>query len=374
MTDLFEPETITSTSLDVRRVQREQARKARRTRTAIAVAVGLAFFALGASVSYNFLKAFQSDPDSISDYEGAGQGRVTVVINPGDGGDAIAKTLYDAGVIASEQAFLLETYANPESAAKIQPGHYWLQKEMKAEHALFALLDPGRREVVRITAIEGNMLSHYFEKIATATGTTVEEVEAIAEDTAALGLPEEAKGNLEGWLFPDTYNFNPGVTPQEVLSRMVQETVKVLDEKGVEPKDRVRVLTIASLIEREAALDDDRPLVSSVIHNRLKADMALELDSTVHYFAGHTGSVYTSAEDRKKDNPYNTYKRVGLPPTPIAGASEASIDAALNPASTKFMFFVTINLTTGETAFAETYSEHLRNVDRLRAWERENKD
>lgn len=367
MTDLFEAEATTTSTLDMRRLQRMERRATRRKWTLVFIAVGLVLFAIGGSTALNFVKdTFQSDENVIADYEGVGQGTVTIVVAPGDTGADIATTLHEAGVVASEQAFILAARENG-SSSRIEPGYYFMAREMKAEYALLYLLDDARRDVRKITIPEGNSLGYYFQKIADLTEYSIEDVEAAAADSTAIGLPAEANGNLEGWLFPATYNFNPGVTPTDVLSAMVAKTTTVLDQYGVAPADRLRILTIASLIEREAKLDEDRPMISGVIYNRLDRGMKLELDATIKYFQPSEGP-FVSAADKKIDNPYNTYMYVGLPPGPIAGSGEKSIAAAVAPAVHNFVFYVTIDLNTGETAYAATYEEHLRNVAILNAW------
>ncbi|MDN4474501.1 endolytic transglycosylase MltG [Demequina sp. SYSU T00192] len=366
MTDLFEAEATTTTSLDLRRLQRQKRRAARRRLTLVVTAVALVVFALGASVTWNFLQGFETSTNEVADYEGPGQGNVQVVIESGATGADIAATLYDAGVVASTQSFIIAANDNPDSAS-ITPGYYFMHKEMKAEYALAALLDPSNRDVRSITIPEGKSLDYYYQSIANLTGTTKDEVVAAAENTEALGLPDEANGNLEGWLFPSTYEFNPGVTPQEVMSKMIQQTITVLDKYDVAVEDREEVLTVASLIEREAKLDEDRAQIASVIYNRLDIDMKLELDSTVKYLT-QTEGVWTSDDERSTDSPYNTYMYQGLPPGPIAGPGEASIKAAVKPADTDYLFFVTVNLDTGETKYASEYADHLANVQELQDW------
>ena len=367
MTDLFEEEATTTTSLDMRRLQRHKRRAARRRVTLLVTAVALVVFGLGISIAYNFVNSFESTETAIADYDGPGQGTVQVVIEQGATGADIASTLYEAGVIASTQAFVNEASNNPD-AAKITPGYYFMHREMKAEYALAALLDPANRDERTITVVEGKTLDYYYQSIANLTGTTKDDVQAIAEEnTEALGLPAEAGGNLEGWLFPDTYVFDPGVTPQDVLAKMIERTITVLDDNGVAPEDRERVLIVASLIEREAKLDEDRPLISSVIYNRLERDMTLDLDSTVNYFAPSEGA-FASTEDLETDNPYNTFLYTGLPPGPISGAGEKAIQAAIRPADTDYIFFVTVNLATGETKYSADLQGHNANVEELYAW------
>lgn len=367
MTDLFEAEAITTTTLDMRRLQRQQRRATRRKWAMVLSAIGLALFAVAGSFALSFVKdTFTPPEDYVADYEGLGQGTVTVVVASGDSGADIAKTLFEHGVVASERAFIIAYNENPASQ-NIKPGHYFLAREMKAEYALLYLLDDARRDVRKITIPEGKTLDFYFQKIADVTGYTVEEVKEAAEDTTAIGLPPEANGNLEGWLFPSTYQFNPGVTPTDVLSAMVQQTVTVLNKHGVASEDRLRILTIASLIEREAGLDEDRPMISGVIHNRLNQGMKLDLDATIKYFQPSDGP-FVSAADKQIDNPYNTYLYAGLPPGPIAGPGEKSIQAAIEPAVHDYLFYVTVDLSTGETRYAATYAEHLKNVELLQAW------
>lgn len=373
MTDLFEAETTTTTSLDLRRVQRLQRRATRRKWLLAFVAVGLVLVALAGSTAYNFVTTtFERDTTEVADYDGLGQGTVQVIIERGDTGADIAATLYSQGVVASEQAYINASKANPDSAG-IKPGYYFMQREMKAEYALLALLDPNNRDLRKITIPEGKSKDYYFDKIASLTGVDLEDVKAAAEDTDALGLPAEADGNLEGWLFPSTYQFNPGVTPSDVMREMIDTTIATLDSKGVAPKDRERILTVASLVEKEAKLDVDRPLIAGVIYNRLDADMMLQLDATVKYIAPSEGA-FVSADDKEIDSPYNTYKYAGLPPGPIAGPGAASIDAAVNPASHDYYYYVTVNLDTGETKYAKSYDDHLKNVQILRKWINDNKE
>ncbi len=374
MTDLFEADTATTTSLDLRRAQRDQRRRERRWRSLMATAVALVLFSLGASVGWSFLQAFKSNGPDVVDFPGHGQGSVEVIINPGDSGETIAETLYQAGVIASTKAFRLAAYARPDDANSITPGYYVLPKQMKADYALDALLDSEYKREISITIPEGSSVKAILDKIAKVTGASLTDVQAAAANTEAIGLPAEANGSLEGWLFPSTYKFNPGVAPTDVLVKMIKTTTQTLEDKGVPRTQWLKILTIASLVEKEAKLDEDRPLIAGVIYNRLKAAQPLELDSTVKYAVGNAGdgNIFTSADERNIDSPYNTYKHTGLPPGPIASPGEASIDAAIKPAKHNYFFFVTVNLTTGETKYAKTYAEHQKNVKELQAWMKAN--
>ncbi len=371
MTDLFEVEApTTTTSLELRRLQREERRRRRHLRTLGATAVAIVIFALGAGVAWSFVQALKPATDEVQDYPGVGQGTVQIVVNPGDNGAAIATTLFQNGVIASEGAFLLATYANPEGARGIQPGYYLLQREMKAEYALQYLLDPDRKLEVIISIPPTWTETKILDRIASVTGYSLAEVQAAAADTAAIGLPPEAGGNLEGWLFPTRYSFNPGVNPTDALAEMVSTMVSKLEDKGVPREQWESTLIIASLVEREAMIDSDRPLIASVIQNRLNQGLTLGIDATIAYYTGHKGMP--TAADLAEDEPYNTRIHLGLPPGPICSPGEPSIDAAITPAQTDFLWFVAVNLLTGETRFSATYAEFLQNVELLHQWCREN--
>jgi UPF0755 protein len=374
MTDLFEIEApTTTTSLELRRLQRDTRRRQRRVRTLVASAIGLVVLALGASIAWNFIQALKPAADEVADYTGLGQGTVQIIINPGDDGATIAKTLYDNGVIASERAFLLATYDNPDGALKIQPGFYLLPREMKAEYALGILIDPGDLKLEWDLYIrEGARKTEILDKISTVFGYTLEEVQAAAADTEALGLPPEAGGELEGWLFASTYGFNPDVDPADVLARLIETTVTVLENAGVPREQWKDTLIKASIIQWEAGSVADMPYVSAIIQNRLLKDPVwnLEFCSTIKYFIPDV--VIPTDAQKKIDNPYNTYFYTGLPPGPINSPSEAAIKAAFAPAPGAYLFMTTVNLETGETRFEMSQPEHAVNAAILHQWCKDN--
>lgn len=304
-----------------------------------------------------------------NDYEGSGNGvEVQFAIQPGDIGSDIAQNLTDQGVTMTYDAFYDLLLA--DSSIQFQPGTYTLQEEMSAQSALDILSDPGNIITISALVREGLRAGEVIAALADATGVPVEDYEAVIADPQALGVPEEAP-NIEGYLFPATYTFEPGGTALDHVQRLVNETFSRLDAQGVAAEDRHRVLTVASLIQREARLDDDFYRVSRVIQNRLDIDMMLQLDSATQYGAGDSGSVWSSADALEADNPYNTYAIVGLPVGPIAAPGDLAIDAALNPAEGEWLYFVTIDLASGETQFSNTLAEHEQGVERLREWCRE---
>lgn len=306
------------------------------------------------------------------DFPGPGEGQVDVVVEPGQTGEDIATTLRDAGVVKSRTAYLEVAASDPKRAAAIQPGSYVLLKGMRAQDAFDTLADPANRDVNRTTIREGLWTSETFAALSKSTGVPVEEYEKAAKDTEAIGLPKEAKGDVEGWLFPSSYEFSDDATATDQLKAMVAQTVKVLEGADIPRKDWQRMLTIASIVEGEVNGDADRAKVARVILNRLDDGPPnyglLQMDSTVHFIAQERGKAGTTNEQRASDSPYNTYKVQGLPPGPIGNPGEASIEAAANPADGDWHFFVTVDPGTGETKFAVTQEEHDRNVQEFQAW------
>ena len=301
-----------------------------------------------------------------NDYTGSGNGtEVLVTIYAGEIGSDVAQSLVDQGVTMTFEAFY-ELLLADESIQFI-PGTYRLQEEMSAQAALDALLDPANKVELSATVREGLRAGEVIEALSAGTGIPLADYEAAIADPSLYGIPAEAP-NIEGYLFPATYTFEPGTTAEDHIRTLVDETFSRLDAAGVAVEDRHRVLTTASLIQREARLADDFYKVSRVIQNRLDAGWRLEFDSTTQYGAGETGSVWSSGDALNDDNPYNTYVITGLPIGPIAAPGDLAIDAALNPVDGPWFFFVTVNLATGETQFSETIAQHEQGVAVLRAW------
>jgi UPF0755 protein len=302
------------------------------------------------------------------DYVGSGNGQeVLVTIVPGDIGEDIAHTLADSGVTMTFDAFY-DLLLGMETQPNFTPGTYALQKEMSAQSALDALLDQDNRRVSEVALPEGITLPSIYERLSAGTEIPVADFEAAAADLASFGLPADAV-SLEGYLFPATYEFEPGLTAHDILQQLVNRTFQSLDAAGVPVEQRNQVLTIASMIQREARISDDFYKVSRVIQNRLAQGMRMEFDSTAHYGANsQTGSVFTSDEERAAVNDYNTYVIPGLPIGPISAPGDVAIDAAMHPVDGTWLFFVTINLDTGETVFSNTVREHDKAVDQLHEW------
>ncbi|HAQ59232.1 MAG TPA: endolytic transglycosylase MltG, partial [Microbacterium sp.] len=312
------------------------------------------------------------------DYEpGVATGEALVTISAGDGGQAISQTLYEAGVTKTPGAFyawLLDLDAVPI----FYPGVYRLQQQMTSEAALAALENPENKLENSALVREGLTVEQTLPLLADGIGLPIEDFQAAVADPAAYGV---AAPSLEGWLFPATYTFDPDVTAEQVIQAMVDQAVQSLDAAGVPVDERQRILTIASIIQREARETDDFYKVSRVIQNRLQPGNPetfgkLQMDSTAQYGYEemHDGTVSTSAEALEDDNPWNTYKIEGLPAGPIANPGDVAIDAAMNPVEGTWLYFVTVNLETGETVFTDTYAQHQKAIEQWQQWCADNPD
>ncbi|PRA83467.1 endolytic transglycosylase MltG [Microbacterium sp. MYb66] len=319
--------------------------------------------------------------DKISDALGWGEskdwepglatGEALVTIKQGDTGSPVSTALYEAGVTKTEDVFY-DYIVEENLAVTFYPGVYRLQKKMTAEAALEALRDDANKMANAVSVSEGGTIVSSLPSMAETLGLPLADFEAAVQDPSAYGVDAPT---LEGWLFPAVYEFDPGVTAPQVIQRMVDRTREALDGAGVPAEDAERILTIASIIQREGRLDDFAK-VSRVIQNRLDIDMKLQMDSTAQYGYGslHEGVVSSSKEALEDDNDWNTYVRTGLPATPIASPSDAAIKAAMEPADGPWLYFVTINLATGETQFSETMAEHEQGIEKWREWCRANPD
>jgi len=311
------------------------------------------------------------------DYEGGGTGEVVVTITNGQVGADIATLLAEQDVVMTYKAFYSLLLQNPE--VTFQPGNYALRTQMSARAALDALQNPANRVELSIGFNEGLSIDQVLESLSDSSGIPLDVFEAAAADPTAYGAGSEAP-SLEGYLFPARYTLDPSVDAATILQTLVNRTFESLDAAGVAPEDRHRMLTIAALIQREAGSNpEDFYKVSRVIQNRLETGMALQMDSTAHYgYAWRYGerldqSVFSTQAELDDDNAYNTYQIQGLPLGPIGAAGDLAIDAAVNPADGPWLFFVTVNLDTGETAFTATGEEHNAAVRRLQAWCEETK-
>ena len=302
------------------------------------------------------------DRDSAPDYSGDGTGQVLVQVRTGQTASEIGTTLRDDGVVKSAAAFRKAATADDRSRS-VQPGFYRLRAKMSGAAAVALLLDPAARARTRVTLAEGLTLSAALQKIADATEVPLADLQKAASDPAALGLPAYAGGQLEGFLYPATYDVEPGTSAVETLRQMTARFTEAARDLGLEARAATlgqtpyQVLITASLIEKETAFPGDRAKVARVVDNRLAKGMPLQFDSTVNYVREEK-KARLSVDDLKQESAYNAYTNKGLPPTPIDSPGEAAIDAALNPAEGDWLYFVTV-AKDGSSLFTSDYNAFL---------------
>lgn len=372
MTDLFDEDEDGHTRLAPDEVTPAQRPRRRRRRRRSGLVVLLLCLALVLAAGWFGAGQIRSLVRSmgVADFPGPGSGQVEVVIQPGDTGSRIGTRLEEAGVVASQRAFVNALTSKPGD--DVQPGTYQLRREMKATDALSLLRSQNARVSLQIRVREGLWKAETYAIIGKETGFTPAQLDAAAA-SPTVGLPPEAGGDPEGYLYPATYTFDPDVTPEQVLKAMVGKYQAEITAAGV-PADKQRETLIkASLVQAEASNPDDFPKVARVIENRLALGQPLGLDTTVNFAVQKRGFDLTQA-DLAKDTPYNTRKHAGLPPGPINSPGAQAIEAAAHPAEGDWLYFVTVNADTGETVFTSDYNEFLAAKRQWESWYAQNKD
>jgi UPF0755 protein len=338
-------------------------RGGRSSRSGSGRAVLLAFVALVlviVSVGYFGIKAVTGGNN---DYQGEGSGSVLIVVAKGDALRTIASKLADAGVVASSNSFLDATAGNAK-AASISPGTYRLREGMSGAAALTLILSPSARDGSKLVIPEGRRATQIVAAAAKSTGLSAAALNASLANASALGLPKSGQGNPEGYLFPATYDFSPGVSADTVVSTMIARYLKAELDLGLDARAQEmgitvqQLLTVASILEVEAS-PADYAKVAQVIYNRLKIGKSLQLDSTVNYGLG-TFDLHLTKSQLQSDTPYNTYLHKGLPPGPIGSPGAAALTAAMNPAPGTWIYFVTTDVKQGITKFTASYAEFVK--------------
>lgn len=334
----------------------------------VAIVLAILLFA-GSGAAYIFRAQLRAAIDTISgvDFQGVGVGSVDLVIEPGDTGEQVAAKLVELGVTKDFSYTYKRIIARNQ---QFVPGTFKLKKELPANVALDLIADPSSRQVVRVTIKEGLRIATVYKELSQSTGVAVSEFESAGSNPKDFGLPSDFP-TLEGYLFPATYDFEPDSSAKVILQSMVDRMDKELSKFGVAGADRHRVLTLASIIQKEARITEDFYKVSRVFLNRLEIGMHLQSDATVSYGSGGNTVTTTDAE-RADQNGYNTYVHAGLPIGPIGAPGSVAIDAALHPATGTWLYFCAVNLKTGETVFSTTYAQHAKAVKQWQQWMRDN--
>ena len=300
---------------------------------------------------------------SAPDFSGPGQGKAIVSVVRGDSISGIANALTEADVVASPEAFINAANANAKSKS-IGPGRYSMLKEMSGAGAVELMLDPKSRADSRLVLPEGLRINQSLAQASAATSIPVETFSESLKNAQALGLPGYAKGNAEGFLFPASYDLAGDETADTTLQMLFQRFNQASKEMNLEAsaaalgRTAYDVMKVASLVQAEGH-PNDYAKIARVIYNRLAIGMPLQLDTSVAYGLGIT-KLSLSANELRSNTPFNTYVNPGLPKTPINSPGAAAIKAALNPAKGPWLYFVTVNLDTGETKFAKNYNKFLK--------------
>lgn len=309
------------------------------------------------------------------------QGGQYIEIPRGSTPDEIINRLSSLGVI--RHGWLLRLYVRlSDSGSRLKAGEYRFPSPISPLEVMKKLQE-GEQRLGRLTIIEGWTrwdIATQLARIPELKLRNADEALSLMDDTTLVQDIDPDAKNLEGYLFPDTYSFPPDATPKIVIETMVKRFRQVWGELNANaPAQQNRspreLVTIASLVETEAKLPEDRPLVASVIYNRLKRDIPLGIDSTLIYaskLAGrwkNDGKIYLS--DIERDSPYNTRRVRGLPPGPVASPGARSLQAALNPAQTDYLYYVRDpSRNDGAHNFYSNESDFQRGVQALREWER----
>ncbi len=367
------------------RHRRGRGGRKRSGRSSIAFIMAFVLLALlggGGYLGFNKIK----NHFTVADYSGPGGVNVAVTIEQGATITDMGNTLVQSDVVKSTKAFVNAAKKNAKSI-NIQPGSYTLRKQMSADNAVTLLLDPKARSTKGVTIPEGKTALQVFDALAKATGLPVGDFKEAAKDpVVALGVPDywfkrddgqPVSKSIEGFLFPDTYEFDPKATALDDLKLMVNHFLTVVGDTQFADKaqsDRhitpYEVLTVASLAQAEAGNAEDLGKVARVAYNRLYGTgfhcKCLEFDVGINYYYQLTGKPtktsgqMTEAELKDPKNPYRLHGKDGLTPTPINNPGKAALLAALAPPAGNWLYFVAIDKQ-GHSAFSADYAGQLRN-------------
>ena len=342
----------------------DTSRDQHRRRGAVVVILAALVLIGALGTGYVFVKRLVGQP-AVTDYPGPGSGPVIVTIDPGSSLSDIGVILAGSDVVLTRKAFVEAATANP-AAHTIAAGTYQLLKQMKAADAVTYLIGVTHRLSLHVVVPEGFEVDQVLQALANTNHITKQDLQLASRNIAALKLPPYSTGHLEGFLFPATYDFEPGTTAQKALAAMIDR----FNQAASAPPTGVglaagaaklkltpyQVLIVASIVEREAKNLNEYGKVARVVYNRLAKDMPLQMDSTSQY-AVDSHKLHLSIENVNDDS-YNSYKHNGLPPTPIANPGQASMLAALNPDDGAWLYFIAFK--DGTTRFATTYRDFVK--------------
>lgn len=288
-----------------------------------------------------------------------------VDIDPGTGTQAIGQRLIDGGVVADALTWRLALWRRTD-ATRLKAGEYRFDRPMRVDEVI-ATLVRGEVYLRSITIPEGLTIRQMARVYADAGFGPARDFEQAAGNVALVSDADPSARDLEGYLFPDTFTLPRRAAADDLVRHMVARFKTVFGDdllsaaaaRGLTMREAV---TIASLVEKETARPDERPVVAAVYQNRIAKRMGLQCDPTVIYALerAHRYTGNLTKADLSFDSPYNTYRYAGLPPGPIASPGRSALEAAVRPAPVNYLYFVSRN--DGSHAFAATLSEHNKNV------------
>ena len=334
------------------------------------------FIVILASAALLFIVLTAAAGQFLSPVDRSDSGTVSVLITEGTGSGEIAKILKEKDLIKSETFFkiYLRIKGNRDD---LKAGRYSFSKSMSVNEILSSLVEGSPRSTVRITIREGldiYRISKYLEETGLFTAKEFEDeirnnFDYYKERYKFLeSVPKDRDLKLEGYLFGDTYEVYSDASPRDVIIKMLDNFDRIFKEEYYEKAKKMgftvdQIVIMASIAERECILDKELEIVAGVFYNRLEKGMKFQSCATVQYLYREYRFDFTNKE-LSIDSPYNTYKYEGMPAGPISNFREAALIAALNPAKTKYLYFCSKDDGSGSSAFAETYSQHLKNVEK----------
>ena len=260
-------------------------------------------------------------------------------------------------ILPKADSFLFKLYLKYKNGGRnIKAGYYEINGSYNIRE-LIDILESGKSKIFKFTIIEGSTVKNVFDKLVLENRADRENLNLVLKEISSTFPYPTPNGNFEGYFYPETYLIPEKSSEKYIIETFLKEFLKKFpEEKYSDKKDFYQKLILASIIEREAAVEHEKPIMASVFYNRIEKNMNLAADSTVNFVFNYE-KKRIFYKDLEVDSPYNTYKYKGLPPAPIANPTVSSVEAVYNPAKTDYLFFVTKG--GGEHFFSKTYREHI---------------
>lgn len=260
-------------------------------------------------------------------------------------------------ILPKADSFLFKLYLKYKNGGRnIKAGYYEINGSYNIRE-LIGILESGKSKMFKFTIIEGSTVKNVFDKLVLENRADRENLNLALKEISSTFPYPTPNGNFEGYFYPETYLIPEKSSEKYIIETFLKEFLKKFpEEKYSDKKDFYQKLILASIIEREAAVEHEKPIMASVFYNRIEKNMNLAADSTVNFVFNYE-KKRIFYKDLEVDSPYNTYKYKGLPPAPIANPTVSSVEAVYNPAITDYLFFVTKG--GGEHFFSKTYREHI---------------